>query len=146
MGILARKRILVVEDDPNLQAELVDALEGLGHAVNVAVQYDEVTRALVDTRPHVVVVSLNLPRNSGYDVCEMIRGDEGLAATQILITSDRASPAEFAFAEEAGANAFLRKPFTRAQLTKYLTALLDTKRPARPSVRMLRRSDLPPSS
>ena len=146
MGTFARKRILVVEDDPTLQAELVAALEGLGHTVVVAVHYDDVTRTLVDTRPHVVIVSLNLPRNSGYDVCEVIRGNERLAATQILITSDRATPAEFAFAEEAGANAFLRKPFTRPQLTKYLTALLDTKRPARPSVRMLRRSDIPPSA
>ena len=46
-------------------------------------------------------------------------------------------------AEYVGANAFLKKPFTRERLLKYVIALLDGPHASRPSVRRLRRSELP---
>ena len=99
---------------------------------------------LLSRQYRVAVVSLNLPRNSGYDVCELIRADVRLSEVQILITSDRSSPAAIAYAEEAGANAFLRKPFTPLQLARYARALLAPEEPSRPSMRWLRRTEPPP--
>src|SRR5512140_1616519 len=121
MSRVQAPRVLVVEDDPNLVDVVVDTLVEMGCEVDVALRFEDVASCLVERAPHLTIVSLNLPRNSGYDVCELIRGDVHLAAVQILITSDRTSPAAIAYAEDAGANAFLRKPYTRAQLAKYVT-------------------------
>jgi DNA-binding response OmpR family regulator len=95
MGIPGR-RILLVEDDPKLEALVVKTFHSLGFDITAAVQYDDVTRKLTDDPPELVIVSLNLPRNSGYDVCEFIRADANLSGIQILITSDRTSPAAIA--------------------------------------------------
>jgi DNA-binding response OmpR family regulator len=138
------KRVLLIEDDPKLEAQMRKVLEEEGFVVKAAVRYDDVTRSLLDEPPHVAVVSLNLPRNSGYDVCELIRADARLTDVQILITSDRTTPAAIAYAEEAGANAFLRKPFTSLQLARYARALLAPLEPSRPSMRWLRRTEPPP--
>ena len=138
-----KPRVLVVEDHPEVQSMVVCAIERMGFHVEPAVHYDEVIRALFERTPSLVCLSLSLPCNSGYDVCEVIRADARLDRVQILITSDRATAAEMAWAEEAGANAFLKKPFTIAQLAKYVTALLDPQRISRPSVRRLRRSEVP---
>jgi two-component system KDP operon response regulator KdpE len=140
----AKRRVLLVEDDPRLEGWVVRSLAALACEVTVAVHYEEVTRHLLERAPHLAIVSLNLPRNSGYDVCELIRGTPSLAAVQILITSERSSPDAIAFAEEAGANAFLHKPFSPEQLAKYARALLEPQLAGRPSMRWLRRSSFPP--
>jgi DNA-binding NarL/FixJ family response regulator len=66
-----------------------------------------------------------------------------LRGVPILVMSDRASPEYMAQAEQVGANAFLKKPFSREKLIKYVTTLLDGPNASRPSVRRLRRSEAP---
>jgi len=95
--------------------------------------------------PSVVCLDLTLPRESGYDLCEYIRKQRRLQWVPILVMSERGSPEEMAHAEDVGANAYLKKPFTPERLLRYLSALLDGPQASRPSVRRLRRSDPPPS-
>jgi DNA-binding response OmpR family regulator len=137
------KRALVVESEPEAQAMIRTEIERMGFVVETAVRYEDVLEALFVRTPGLVVLSLSLPCNSGYDVCEVLRAEARFADVQILVTSDRATPSEMAWAEDAGANAFLKKPFTVAQLTKYVFALTDPRWPSRPSVRRLRCSEVP---
>jgi DNA-binding response OmpR family regulator len=135
--------VLVVESDPYLERLVTRQLERMGFAVATAVHYDDVIGSVVRLRPRLVCLSLSLPRNSGYDVCDAIRADRRLAEVQILIMSDRATPQDMAWAEEAGASAFLRKPFTAAALAKFVRALVDPRRASRPSVPLLQRPGVP---
>jgi DNA-binding response OmpR family regulator len=139
------RRALVVESEPETRAAMVAALKEMGFSVEEAVRYQDVLEALFERTPSLVVLSLSLPCNSGYDVCEVIRAEERFAHVQILVTSDRTTPAEMAWAEEAGANAFLKKPFTPARLAHYVAALTDPRRASRPSFRRLRGSIIPVS-
>ena len=75
---------------------------------------------------------------SGYELCEYIRRQPTLIAMPILVSSERGFPEDMAHAEEAGANAFLKKPFPMTRLIKYVHALLDGPNASRPSVRRLR--------
>jgi DNA-binding response OmpR family regulator len=84
-----------------------------------------------------------LPRESGFELCEYIRNQPRLRLVPILVVSDRSSPEDMAHAEHVGANAFLKKPFTRDKLLKYVITLLDGPHSSSPSVRRLRRSDPP---
>ncbi len=117
------RRVLVVHDDPVFTAGLRKAL-GVAVAVDVAVDVRAAIASIARSRPAIVCVSLNLPRDSGYDLCEQIRTDRGLDQVQILVISDRHSPEIIAYAEEAGANAFLAQPFTLALLARHVRAML----------------------
>ena len=68
-----------------------------------------------------------LPESSGYDVLEFLR-KEGMGKTPVLMMSARSLPEDRAQAEELGATLYLIKPFTRADFTKAVKAVLETRK------------------
>jgi DNA-binding response OmpR family regulator len=138
MKIKERRLALVVEDDPTLQRAMLAALDAARFDVLAAYDYDTAVRHLAKSKPQLVCVDLGLPSASGYEVCEFIRRQPEHLNVPILVTSERSFPEDMAHAEEAGANAFLKKPFTMKRLMKYITALLDGPNTSRPSIRRLR--------
>jgi DNA-binding response OmpR family regulator len=132
---------LIVEDDPVLQAAMVKQFtEQLRFRVLAAGDYQSAIRHLETSTPSIICVDLGLPAESGYELCEHVRRQIRFANVPILVSSERGFPEDMAHAEEAGANAFLRKPFTMKQLAKYVRALLYGPNASRPSVRRLRLS------
>jgi len=129
---------LVVEDDPSLQREMVKHLEQASFAVLTAFDFSTAVRHLTHSRLQVACIDLGLPSESGYELCEHIRGRPELRALPILVTSERGFPEDMAYAEVAGANAFLKKPFSMNKLLTYVSALLDRAPLSRPNVRALR--------
>lgn len=129
---------LVVEDDPILQRAMADHLKGADFQVLTARDFDAAVMHLSTVKPDIACIDLGLPSASGYELCEHIRSQPQLASLPILVASGRSFPEDMAHAEEAGANAFLKKPFTMNQLLTYVSALLDGPHSSRPGVRRLR--------
>jgi DNA-binding response OmpR family regulator len=121
---VAKRTALVVEDDPQLRKVMTKHLGRMDLHVLSANHYDAALRHLATGEPHVVCIDVGLPNESGYELCEHIRSSLGLAEVPILMTSDYGSPADMAHAEDAGGNAFLRKPFSMQQLTDCVESLL----------------------
>ena len=138
MNRLTRRVALIVEDDPSLQQSVRKHLTEMRFDVLSALDYQSAVKQLEAKKPDIVLVDLGLPRESGYELCEHIRRQAHLVYVPILVISERNFPEDMAHAEEAGANAFLKKPFTMQRLTKYVEALLDGPHSSRPSVRRLR--------
>lgn len=133
------KRIaLVVEDDPRLQRAMVKHLERVEFDVRKAFDFDAAVQHLTTCKPDVACIDLGLPSESGYELCEHIRKQPPFVWLPILVTSERSFPEDMAHAEEAGANAFLKKPFAMHELLKYVSALLDGPAISQPGVRRLR--------
>ena len=107
---MAPRRVLLVHDEPELSLAVKDAFEDLGCTVDLAIDPGDAVSRLIERRPDLVFVSLNLPRDSGYDLCELIRGDEELDRMRIVVMSDRSSPEDIAYAVEAGADVFVKLP------------------------------------
>ena len=124
-AVLARRTALIVEDDPRLQKSMGKHLARAGFDVLSAPHYDAAVCHLAARRPHLVCVHVGLPEKSGYELCEYIRGPLGLTLVPIILTGERAHSQEMAFAEAAGANAFLCKPFSTFQLAACVASLLD---------------------
>jgi DNA-binding response OmpR family regulator len=136
-----RKRMaLVVEDNPPERDMIAGWLRLEGFAVETAVDYRAAVAALASIRPDIICCDISLPRESGFDLVEYVRGNQGTEWIPILVMSERHSPEDMAQAEHVGANAYLKKPFSRERLEKYVTALLDGPHSSRPSVRRLRRT------
>ncbi len=119
-----KRLALVVEDDPELQEAMLSHLADLDFETCGALHYDAAIEQLASCSPNLICVDIGLPTRSGYELCEFIRGTPALDRVSILVTSDSGFPEDMANAEEAGANAFLKKPFTMHQLTQYIEALL----------------------
>jgi DNA-binding response OmpR family regulator len=136
-----RKRMaLVVEDNPPERDMIAGWLRLDGFEVETAVDYRAAVAALASIRPDIICCDISLPRESGFDLVEYVRGNQGTEWIPILVMSERHSPEDMAQAEHVGANAYLKKPFSRERLEKYVTALLDGPHSSRPSVRRLRRN------
>lgn len=135
-----RKRIaLVVEDNPPEREQVQRWLGLAGFRVETAADYRAAVAALSAERPDIILCDLTLPRESGFDLVEHVRKSKLTEWIPILVMTDRHSPEDMAHAEELGANAYLKKPFSRERLDKYVTTLLDGPHSSRPSVRRLRR-------
>jgi DNA-binding response OmpR family regulator len=136
MSASSRRLVLVVDDDPELQGSMHARLAAMDFEVRSALHYEAALLHLTSWRPHLVCVDVGLPTQSGYELCEHIRGPLGLANVPILMTCDSELPEDMANAEVAGANAFLRKPFSMREFSAYVEALVN---PAQQSERGVRR-------
>lgn len=138
---MAKRVVLVVEDEP-LQRERVKLwLESEKFDVHCASEYNSALKALDKATPVIACVDLTLPRESGLDLVEAIRKHAKGASVPIIVMSERHSPEDMAEAERVGANAFLKKPFARPLLLKYVRWILEGPHASSPSIRGLRRVD-----
>ncbi len=125
--------VLVVDDDPELSLRMASELERMDLEVLCALHYEAAVLALETARvPHIVCIDLELPTRSGYELCEYIRGTLGHASVPILVISDSAFPEDMVCAEEAGADAFMKKPFSMRDFIASVDALLTRTRAAEP--------------
>ena len=113
--------ILVVEDDAPLARIVKKSLESGGHTVEVAVDGQE-GLDLGRRRNHdAVVLDIQLPKVNGMDVCRMLRED-GNRVPIIMLTA-RGAVADRINGLDAGADDYLPKPFSLAELQARLRAL-----------------------
>lgn len=131
---------LVVEDDPDLKDAVVAYLRGAGFRVVAAADARSAMRQLATALPDVIYLDLGLPDESGYELCERVRQHPGLETVPVVLASERRFPEDMARAEEAGANAFLKKPFSMSQLDSCFDILLGDaqSKKSRPWARRLR--------
>jgi two-component system chemotaxis response regulator CheY len=118
------KSVMAVVAEPTLQLLVQRLLKALSFDVVVAADAEAAIQQLESRKPHLVCIDLLLPRDSGYEVCEFIRRTPRLRDIAILVMSERASAADRAYAEEAGADGFLPKPFSINQFNEQVRGLL----------------------
>ena len=66
-------RILVVEDDPTIQRELVTLLQGDGYQAEAVTDFSAVVSTVRDRQPHLILLDIQLPGQSGFALCSQIR-------------------------------------------------------------------------
>ena len=120
-----RRLILVVEDEPEIRSLVAEHLIAAGYDVCLASDGETALRLVRERHPGLVCLDLNLPRISGYDVCEQIRTDPAANDIAILMTSARNSLDIKVFSLEAGADAYLVKPYPLQRLTDEIEELFE---------------------
>lgn len=115
-------RLLVVEDDPDLNRQIVAALEEAGYVVDSATNGEE-GHFLGDTEPYdAVVLDLGLPEMDGVTILEKWRREGRNMPVLILTARDRWSDKVAGF--DAGADDYVAKPFFMEEVLARLRALL----------------------
>ena len=118
------RRIIVAEDEPNIVISLEFLLRNAGHDVSIARDGEAALRLAREARPDLIVLDLMLPLINGFEVCHRIREDPALRDTKVLMLTARGRQSEITRGLEAGANAYMTKPFATRDLLSAVAELL----------------------
>jgi len=115
--------VLCADDDRDILALLALRLERAGYRVAQAVDGEQALALARELHPDVLVLDVMMPRMSGTDVLAALRADEGTAHLRVVLLSARAQEADVERGLEAGADAYLAKPFQAPELIEIVGRL-----------------------
>ena len=116
------KKILVIEDDGPLQANLAELLEAEGFEVVVADDGVTGVHAAVVHHPDLVICDIMMPELDGYGVLAALQKHPDLKSVPFMYLSARTSLAEIRHGMNLGADDYVTKPFTRVDLLSAIHA------------------------
>ncbi len=121
------ERILIVDDEAPVASLLEQALRQEGYEVARADDGMDAMNRIQAFEPDVVIMDVMMPRLDGVQTTRLLRRNRNYRDTVIIALSARTDqPARDAM-REAGANLYMRKPFTIARLVEHVRELLDAR-------------------
>jgi DNA-binding response OmpR family regulator len=119
-----KKRILLVDDEPDIQTIVGARLAALGFEVLIAQDGQEGLDLARRESPDAILLDLMLPKLDGFKVCRMLKFDKALENIPVIIFSAKGSDADKKLAEQAGADAYMVKPFDLNLFTQTIQKLI----------------------
>ena len=116
-----KRRILIIEDEPDIIRGLQDALEFEGFEVMSADTGQGGADKAAAERPDCVLLDLMLPDDNGYRICEIIRANDPVVP--IIMLTAKAQEADKVRGLEVGADDYVTKPFSIAELIARINAI-----------------------
>ena len=118
------KRVLIVDDEPNIVTALEFLLEKRGYEVKVAVNGEEALEQIETFKPDLVLLDVMMPKVSGYDVCQRMRSNPRWQSIKIVMLSAKGREVEVSKGMSLGADLYVTKPFSSAELVSRIDELL----------------------
>jgi DNA-binding response OmpR family regulator len=118
--------VLVAEDDADILDLVELRLRQDGYDVITARDGQEALRLAGERRPALALLDVQMPKVNGYDVTRRLRADAATRGMAIIILTASVRDTELARAFEAGADDFLRKPFSPSDLAARVRAALES--------------------
>jgi two-component system, OmpR family, alkaline phosphatase synthesis response regulator PhoP len=117
-------RVLVVEDDLDIQQLVARYLRKAGFEVEVAASGRDALRLIGERPPDLLVLDLMLPEVDGIEICRRVRATQQTAELPIVMLTARAEEADRIAGLEIGADDYISKPFSPNELVARVRALL----------------------
>jgi two-component system phosphate regulon response regulator PhoB len=121
--------ILIVEDEAALSTLLTYNLEKEGFTVRVAADGERAMEALDEQAPDLVLLDWMLPHLSGIEICRRIRRDPETRDLPVIMLTAKGEEADRIRGLDTGADDYVTKPFSPAELIARVRALLRRARP-----------------
>ena len=121
---MSRRLVLVAEDDEDILLLVATRLKRDGFDVVTARSGDEALALAHERRPDVAVLDIGMPPPDGIEVVRRIRADDELRSTLLLLLTAKAQESDVRAGFEAGADAYVRKPFSPAELSERVRKLI----------------------
>ena len=119
-----KRKVLIVDDEPNIVTALEFLLERRGYEVRVATNGEEAVALVESFRPDVMLLDVMMPKRSGYDVCQRVRERPDMQHVKIVMLSAKGREAEVSKGLSLGADLYITKPFSTQELVERIDALL----------------------
>jgi len=114
------KKILIVEDEPNIAEVVTLYLERADFSVRVAKDGESALKILEQHIPDLIIMDLMLPELSGIEVCRIVRAESGVP---IVMLTAKDSEVDKVVGLELGADDYVTKPFSLRELSARIRAL-----------------------
>jgi DNA-binding response OmpR family regulator len=117
--------VLVADDDEDILLLVTTRLRRDGFDVVAARNGEEALALAREHRPDIAVLDVGMPMLDGLEVLAQIRADDSLKSMRVLLLTAKAQESDVRRGFDAGADAYVRKPFSPAELSTRVRELLD---------------------
>lgn len=115
------KKILIIEDDLNVARELSISLKKWSFEVDIIKNFNNILKEVIDNKPSLILMDVNLPYYDGFYWCEKIRE---VSKVPIIFLSSRDSNMDIIMGINNGGDDYITKPFSTEVLISKINALL----------------------
>ena len=119
------KEILIVDDEPSIVVPIQFLMEQQGYSVLVAENGHDALDIIYKYVPDLVLLDIMLPGIDGYEVCEIVRLNPKLRSVKVIFLTAKGREVEIAKGLALGADAYITKPFSNADLVAKVKMVLD---------------------
>lgn len=120
----ARPVILVADDDPDILALIRLRLERDGYDVVGVSDGERALAAAIERRPDLALLDVTMPNLDGFQVTERLRANEATRTMPVILLTARVQESDLARGVEAGADDYVKKPFSGRELGARVQAAL----------------------
>ena len=116
--------LLFADDNEDMRHMVRDLLESSGHEIGLAADGPSALASVKEREPDLLILDLNMPGLSGYEVCRAVKRNPGTARVPVLMLTSQSSVEHKLEGFDAGADDYLPKPFDARELRARVAALL----------------------
>ena len=109
---MKQKKILIVDDEPNIVMSLEYAFKKKDFGVFIARDGTEALEIAEKERPHIILLDIMMPQMDGYETLKRIKGNEVLAHTKAVFLSAKSKEKDIEKGMKLGADGYMTKPFS----------------------------------
>lgn len=119
------KRILIVDDEPNIVLSLEFLIKKAGYSVRSAADGEAALKEISENPPDLILLDINVPKRNGYEVCEAVRANPAWKDTRIVMLTAKGRDIEREKGLAVGADNYVIKPFATQELMQMVHKMLD---------------------
>lgn len=121
------KRVVVVDDEPTVGEAVRDLLSAEGYDVETPGDAQSALPALLRAAPDLVILDVNMPGMSGWELCSLLRRQSATRSVPVLFLTGRQDVRDRITAMQVGGSDYLSKPFGAEELRKKVRSLLKSR-------------------
>ena len=118
-----RKRVLLIEDEPNIIQAISFILSRDGWTVDTHADGKTALAEVARRGPDIVILDVMLPNRSGFDILQDLRADPATEGLPVLMLTARGQKRDRELAERYGASRFMTKPFANSEVLETVREL-----------------------
>jgi two-component system, OmpR family, alkaline phosphatase synthesis response regulator PhoP len=121
---MSHKTILVVDDEPNILLSLEFLMKQAKYSVRTARDGEEALKSVEASPPDLMLLDVNMPKRTGYQVCETIRANPDWKSIRIIMLTAKGRDIEREKGLALGADDYITKPFATQEVVEKVKELL----------------------
>ncbi len=117
--------ILVAEDERDIRELIAFTLQFAGHQITQAANGEEAVQLAPQVMPDLIMMDVRMPKMTGYEACRAMKQMDAIKHIPVVFLSAKGQDEEISTGIDAGAIAYILKPFAPDELTKRISDILE---------------------